>query len=420
MVIILLGVSLPDWAQDVDTVRIIPDGTQGEVFEVEPSGAKPKKQRWNLFPGKITSLKIGGGFLYEYAGYSQDANSERQMDSAGTALEPKFKVRDFRFVLSGKFKTKRDITWRAGFMYDGPADSWFVRETGLMIGVPELSGLIFIGRTKEGYSLSKVMNGYAGWALERQMGLDVIPILADGVKWLGYLPKQRVFMNVGIFTDWLSENQSFSTYAWQFVTRLGYLPVYSPETNTVLHVGTSIRLGETENGKIRLRSRPEANPAPYFIDTGDFLSERSNHVGLEAYYSSGPWMVGGEYNWHQFKSMSASDPRFHGGEMLVSYLITGESRPYNPATAIYGFVPVKKPVFEGGPGAWEALLRITNLDLNGGTVQGGSFWRITPMVNWYLSRNLRIELAYGYGVLDRFNLTGATHFFQSRVQFIVL
>jgi phosphate-selective porin OprO/OprP len=39
------------------------------------------------------------------------------------------------------------------------------------------------------------------------------------------------------------------------------------------------------------------------------------------------------------------------------------------------------------------------------------------MVNWHLSDNLRLELAYGYGALDRFDLSGHTHFFQSRLQF---
>jgi phosphate-selective porin OprO/OprP len=101
-------------------------------------------------------------------------------------------------------------------------------------------------------------------------------------------------------------------------------------------------------------------------------------------------------------------------------MITGESRPYNTATGIFGFVPVSRPVFKGGPGAWEVLVRYSTLDLNGGTIQGGKFWRITPMVNWYLSKDLRLEFAYGYGVLDRFNLKGATQFFQTRVQFTLL
>ena len=74
-------------------------------------------------------------------------------------------------------------------------------------------------------------------------------------------------------------------------------------------------------------------------------------------------------------------------------------------------------MFEGGPGAWEAVLRVSYIDLDGGNLRGGRFWRVTPMVNWHLSDNLRLELAYGYGQLDRFDLTGGTQFFQSRIQF---
>ena len=49
-------------------------------------------------------------------------------------------------------------------------------------------------------------------------------------------------------------------------------------------------------------------------------------------------------------------------------------------------------------------------------LQGGTFWRLTPMVNWHLSDFLRLELIYGYGRLDRFALKGNTQFFQSRLQ----
>jgi phosphate-selective porin OprO/OprP len=38
------------------------------------------------------------------------------------------------------------------------------------------------------------------------------------------------------------------------------------------------------------------------------------------------------------------------------------------------------------------------------------------MVNWYLSDQLRLEIAYGHGVLDRFNIVGSTRFFQTRLQ----
>jgi phosphate-selective porin OprO/OprP len=64
----------------------------------------------------------------------------------------------------------------------------------------------------------------------------------------------------------------------------------------------------------------------------------------------------------------------------------------------------------------EAVLRYSYSDLDSGLIQGGKFWRITPMVNWYLSDNARLEFAYGYGKLDRFDLSGGTQFFQTRLQ----
>ena len=41
----------------------------------------------------------------------------------------------------------------------------------------------------------------------------------------------------------------------------------------------------------------------------------------------------------------------------------------------------------------------------------------TPALKWHLIDHLRIELAYGYGKLDRFDLEGTTQFFQTRLQF---
>jgi phosphate-selective porin OprO/OprP len=91
------------------------------------------------------------GFLYEYAGYARIIIARSKMDSLGTPLKGEFKVRDFRLVASGQLRTKRPLSWKVGFMYDGPSSSWFVRETGVMVGVPEISSSFFVGRTKEGF-----------------------------------------------------------------------------------------------------------------------------------------------------------------------------------------------------------------------------------------------------------------------------
>jgi phosphate-selective porin OprO/OprP len=126
--------------------------------------------------------------------------------------------------------------------------------------------------------------------------------------------------------------------------------------------------------------------------------------------------VGTEYFFQWAKAPQAGDPFFHGGDVVVSWLLTGETRKYNTRGGFFNAVSPARTVFHGGPGAWEAVLRVSYIDLDSGTLKGGRFWRVTPMLNWHLSDNVRLEVAYGYGQLDRFGLNGGTQFFQSRIQ----
>ena len=79
----------------------------------------------------------------------------------------------------------------------------------------------------------------------------------------------------------------------------------------------------------------------------------------------------------------------------MSWNITGETRPYKAAGAYFSAVSPARPVGQGGPGAWELVLRYSDVDLDAGTLRGGRFRRITPMVNWHLSDFMRLEFAYG-------------------------
>ena len=302
-------------------------------------------------------------------------------------------------------------------MYDGATDDWLFRETGFMVAVPELWGHFFIGRTKEGFSLNKVMSGYAGWTMERSSMSDAtIPILGDGVKWLGYVPKRHLIWNLGYYLDSYNARQAFSTYDNQVVARVAWLPILSEDDRTLLHVGVNGRYGNVDEDQLQIRSRPEANPAPYFVDTGSFSARHTAMAGWEAYYRSGPWLFGNEYWFQKVESGTTGDPMFHGGDVVATWILTGETRAYNTVGGFFKSVSPARTLFEGGPGALEAVLRFSYIDLDGGTLRGGKFWRLTPMVNWHASDHVRLELAYGYGKLDRFDVRGGTHFFQSRLQ----
>ena len=404
------GAAAQGGAPDVPSATIDDTIEAGESDSEEPAR---KLIRWNEYEGPWFTIRAGGGLLYDTAASSQDDASEQQF-----VLAADDGLRDARLLLKGRLKFERQVTWSCGVMYDGATDQWLFRETGIMVAVPEIWGHIFIGRTKEGFSLNKVMVGYAGWTLERATISDAtIPILADGIKWLGYSPKFRLLWNAGAYGDWLSSDQSFSTYHYQFAGRLAWMAIMPvEERRTVLHLGMSLRYGEPENRELRLRSRPESFLSPYFVETEKFAADASKMAAVEAYYRPGPFLAGTEYFFQKADAPSAGDPFFHGGDAVVSWLVTGETRTYNTRGGFFNQVSPARPVFEGGPGAWEVVTRLSYIDLDSASQRGGRFWRVTPMVNWYLSDQARIGLVYGYGSLDRFNLVGKTHFFQTRLQ----
>ncbi len=397
--------------------KVVPIGTDGVVDTIDAVTGKQVNPKANDFDGPITTFRIGVGFIYDFTTYAQSQEFKEQMGIANIELGPRSKTRDFRVLGSGVFKTKRLFSWKFAYMWDGDKNLWMVRETGVTIGVPELKGNFFVGRTKEGFSMIKVMNGHSPWGYERQMALDVIPILADGIKYMGYYPKAKVFLNLGYFNNWTSKGQGFATFKSQTVARVGWLPILEEKNNKWLHIATSLRYGKPKDGVMTLKSRPESNPTPQLINTGQFTTDHSFHYAGEVYYTNNRLTIGSEIISHHFYSTDSGDHTFNGGNVMVAYSFTGGTRLYNTTGGIYGFIRVKRSVFKGGLGEIEGVITYSTLNLNSGPILGGKFWRLTPMINWYLSKNIRWEFIYGFGNLDRYGIKGNVQFFESRIQF---
>jgi phosphate-selective porin OprO/OprP len=97
-----------------------------------------------------------------------------------------------------------------------------------------------------------------------QMAIDVIPILADGIKWLAYLPKNAYSGTSAFLRTGYPNRQSFSTYRWQTDLRAGWLPIFTPQTNTVLHVGFNYRYGKVADGQIQHTLQTRSKPCTLF------------------------------------------------------------------------------------------------------------------------------------------------------------
>ncbi len=384
-------------------------------------GLPERKLDFNEFDFGFTTFRYGVAAIEDYAAYTQDETAKAQMDSANVKVVDQWKWRDARFFAAGKFNMKRSVIWKVGVMYDGSENALTFRETGLLIGLPEIKGNVFIGRSKEGYSLNKDQNGYSCYGNERQMSLDVISIMADGIRVYGYLPKPRFFYSVGAFTNAIyGPNTKFDLWEWQVAGRFGYRPIYDVDKIKLLHLGVNLRIAQPDENTMQVRSRPESNPAPYFLDTGPFPSDLCKAIGWEAHYRNKSFMIGSEGNFYTYNSDTAGNPTFFGANVYASYILTGEAWPWLSDRSVFTFVKPNKSFFDRGLGAIELLCQLSIYNLNDGLFPGGQFWKITPMINWYLNYNFRVEFVYGYGVLDRFNLKGATQFFQTRFQFQLL
>jgi len=169
---------------------------------------------------------------------------------------------------------------------------------------------------------------------------------------------------------------------------------------------------------LTLSDRPELRIDPTaLISTGAI----ANVSGAQAYSvetagTYGPLFFQGEYFWINVERNAATglppfgapSLKFQGGYAEATYILTGETRKYNPAAAAYLGVVPEHPfsLAGGGWGAWEIAGRVSTMDLNDqlGTatgIAGGNQTIYTAGLNWYVTRNVRFMFDYLHGNIAR-------------------
>jgi phosphate-selective porin OprO and OprP len=169
---------------------------------------------------------------------------------------------------------------------------------------------------------------------------------------------------------------------------------------------------------LTLSDRPELRIDPTtLISTGAIANASSAQVyGVEAAGTYGPLFVQGEYYWFNvdrsantgLPPIGAPSLKFQGGYAQAAYVLTGETRPYNAASASYlGIKPAHPFSLDGGGwGAWEIAGRFSTMDLNNqlGTstgIAGGRQNVYTLALNWYVNGNVRFMLDYLHGTVSK-------------------
>ncbi len=319
-----------------------------------------------------------------------------------------------------------------------------------LIEIPIL-GSVQAGNFKEPFSLDQLTSDAALFFMERNLGDNLVPGRNPGIMasnaFLGEPKQERITAAAGLFrqeaigdTGVNDGTAIASNRGYAFTGRVTGLPWYQNKGEQLVHVGFDYsHRGTNDDHALQYRARPEAHFTSYrFIDTGT----ANNVQDVDLYAAElaavfGPFTFQSEYigaklnsslqQQHATAKTANDDPCFNAYYAQASYMITGETRPYNNKTGAFDRVRPKKNFREdGGWGAWEVALRYSYLDLDdsydrlGGsnaTATRGELNDVTVGINWYLNPNARIQWNYVRSCPDRSNADGAADIFMMRFQF---
>jgi phosphate-selective porin OprO/OprP len=206
--------------------------------------------------------------------------------------------------------------------------------------------------------------------------------------------------------------------------RLTYLLWEEDEGRRLFHVGGSYSHRDPLNNAIRIRTRASLRNGPgalnpLMADTGNFLGNSQDLVGAEAALVSGPVNLQAEYFGSYIadarnvaQTVNYGNCYTSGYYVMASCFLTGEHREYEKKRGAFGrVVPQRNSrIFpqdcsEPAWGAWQALVRYDDLNLNSSGLDGGQVRDYTVGLNWFLNPNMKIQA--NYVLTDRRDLNPA-------------
>lgn len=247
---------------------------------------------------------------------------------------------------------------------------------------------------------------------DRQFGLEYS-------NW-GHMGKIPYNLRSSIFTQTLT-NESKNNYEKEVHETGGGAAarfVIAPELNQdmLIHVGAAVayEMPFDESDQLEYKSEAETkNGDLEWFDTGSIRGvDHGLKIAAEGVFQYMNFHLQGEFvqatvtridgamgmNPQTGVETPLEDASFLGGYAYLSWLITGERRPWELAEGEFGQVlPINKKT-----GAWELAARYSHLNLTDedAHIFGGAGNIITLGLNWYANPNVKIQASYSMVDLD--------------------
>jgi phosphate-selective porin OprO/OprP len=379
-----------------------------QSVETKPQGADSEPSKpWITFDFGL--IVIG-----DYTWFSQDQASIHQVGGQESQSE----FRADRILLRGNLFNTHSRPWHylVALEYHGDDAAQFDEgvtfyDYQLMFPVGPLGDLT-IGKMKETFSYEVVGDLAFAPYLER-IQTPFIVTRSVGVRLNKVLAGERATVAAGAFNDWYDKGIPYTESAWDFTARVTGLPVWDNDGRRFLHLGGAWRYQGADQGVVRFKGQPESHVASNYVDTGNIPALHANDVGAEVFWNEGPMSVLGEYIASRVSSVEARDPAFSGWYVTGSWVVTGETRPYDRNV---GYARKVTPSRRGG--AVELAARYSAEDLTDQSIDGGRMTKWFAGVSYYLNQRWRFNLGQGWTTLDKNGITGKTTQTLARVQWV--
>ena len=364
------------------------------------------KERW-------FTLKFGAAAVFDYTAFTQDAASLSQVGRQSD----EWQVRDLRLMFRGTLGTDYKVNYFVAGVYKGfdsePDRTWELVDLWFAFPLGGPATRLTIGKTKETFDYEMVGDSASlpqqervlnPFFVSRNVGVKLSHVFGED---------QRMTLSGGVFNDWWTKGETVESSGTDASARLTGLAWDQPDRHRFLHLGVSGRYAGADNNTLRYKGRPESNVADNYVDTGNLAGDHAWQLGLEALWNEGPFSVLAEYNRAWLDSPASGNPSFSGYYITASWILTGETRPYDRTVGY-----ARRIMPRGRWGAPELVARFSHVDLDDGGVQGGRFDKTYLGINWWATRRWKVGFGWGHTWLDRFGTTGGTDSFQTRLQWV--
>lgn len=349
---------------------------------------------------KLPSVTVTGFFQADSAWFSQDAASVGVFGDIDDFT-------DFRRArLAAKGKVADNIGYMVEFDFGFPGRPTFMDVYGEFLEVPGV-GTIRIGQFRQPLSMDALTSVKELTFLERNLSFAAfLPFRQVGIEAFNtYLDEQGTWAISGYRVPTNPFGTEVGDGGYGLSGRVTLAPWLDQQHHRVLHTGVGYSYNRPGTGLVRFRSTPEigvtagdfsANPivVPFFVDTGDIATDSFSLYNAELAGSWGPALMQSEVYFATVDVTGSDRSTFSGAYAQVSYLLTGEHRPYNTKMGVFE----RPALVKGSQGrfcpAWELATRWSYLNLNDGVIQGGELNDLTCGLNCYVSKNAKLQFDY--------------------------